>query len=140
MGLGFIGMLWSAVYVSSLDTMASPPLIVKKRLPVWSLCWQLLTIPAILVHFLARPADVSSLHGPELSGLLPLSDVKAVKKALECSVNNVLMACVTGAPQRYLPVITPSEVHVSVPVTMRTAKDFENLVLENKFTPYVNLN
>jgi WS/DGAT/MGAT family acyltransferase len=54
---------------------------------------------------------------------MPLAEVKAVAAALACSVNDVLVACITGALRRYLleqgEAVDGVEVRALVPVNMR---------------------
>ncbi len=55
---------------------------------------------------------------------LPLVEVKAVSKALNCSINDVLLSCVAGAIGEYLKscgdTIAGQEIRVMVPVNLRT--------------------
>ena len=57
---------------------------------------------------------------------LPLADVKAVSKALDCSVNDVLLSCVAGAIGAYLKSfgddVANQEIRVMVPVNLRTTE------------------
>jgi diacylglycerol O-acyltransferase / wax synthase len=66
---------------------------------------------------------------------LPLEEVKAVSKALNCSINDVLLACVAGALRNYLlqhePVAKDTEMRAMVPVNLRPLKDAYKL--GNKF-------
>ncbi len=66
---------------------------------------------------------------------LPLDEVKAVSKALNCSINDVLLACVAGALRNYLlqhePVAKDTEMRAMVPVNLRALKDAYKL--GNKF-------
>jgi diacylglycerol O-acyltransferase / wax synthase len=66
---------------------------------------------------------------------LPLDEVKAVSKALNCSINDVLLACVAGALRNYLlqhePVAKDTEMRAMVPVNLRPLKDAYKL--GNKF-------
>ena len=87
------------------------------------------------------PRDSSPLHGPECSGVkrvawtdeIDLGGIKEVKNSLGATVNDVLMACVAGAFQRY------AETHgeplkrfrVSMPVNVRWPT--EPLLMENRF-------
>ena len=54
---------------------------------------------------------------------LPLADVKAVGKALNCSINDVLLSCVAGAIGEYLrahgDAIDGNEIRAMVPVNLR---------------------
>lgn len=58
---------------------------------------------------------------------IPLDEVKAISKALRCSINDVLLACVAGAIGRYLRMHgdDPSgqEIRAMVPINLRTAQD-----------------
>jgi diacylglycerol O-acyltransferase / wax synthase len=66
---------------------------------------------------------------------LPLDEVKAVCKALNCSINDVLLSCVAGALRNYLlqhePVAKDTEMRAMVPVNLRPLKDAYKL--GNKF-------
>jgi diacylglycerol O-acyltransferase / wax synthase len=66
---------------------------------------------------------------------LPLDEVKAVSKALNCSINDILLACVAGALRTYLlqhePVAKDTEMRAMVPVNLRPLKDAYKL--GNKF-------
>jgi WS/DGAT/MGAT family acyltransferase len=66
---------------------------------------------------------------------LPLTDVKAAGKALGCSVNDVLLACVAGAIREYLLArgesLERAELRAMVPVNLRRAGDADSL--GNKF-------
>jgi WS/DGAT/MGAT family acyltransferase len=66
---------------------------------------------------------------------LPLDDVKAVGKALGCSVNDVLLASVAGAVRAYLVErgedVAGCEVRAMVPVNLRDPKKWQDL--GNKF-------
>jgi diacylglycerol O-acyltransferase / wax synthase len=66
---------------------------------------------------------------------LPLDEVKAVCKVLNCSVNDVLLSCVAGALRNYLllhePVAKDTEMRAMVPVNLRPLKDAYKL--GNKF-------
>ncbi|HCX81187.1 MAG: diacylglycerol O-acyltransferase [Curvibacter sp. RIFCSPHIGHO2_12_FULL_63_18] len=54
---------------------------------------------------------------------IPLEEVKAVGKALNCSINDVLLSCVAGAIGEYLKeqgeVVTGKEIRAMVPVNLR---------------------
>jgi len=54
---------------------------------------------------------------------LPLADVKAVGKALNCSINDVLLSCVAGAIGQYLrghgDAVEDKEIRAMVPVNLR---------------------
>ena len=66
---------------------------------------------------------------------LPLNDVKAAGKALGCSVNDVLLACVAGALREYLSArgetVDGVEMRAMVPVNLRRPDDETSL--GNKF-------
>jgi WS/DGAT/MGAT family acyltransferase len=98
--------------------------------------------PGVLLSRLLWRADRHALHGPKLSGRkqvawtapLDLHVVKAAKDRLGATVNDVLMASVSGALTRYL---APSlgealrDLRVSMPVNVRPLH--EPLVLDNRF-------
>jgi hypothetical protein len=54
---------------------------------------------------------------------LPLDEVKAIGKALNCSVNDVLLSCVAGAIGQYLrtqgDVVDGVEIRAMIPVNLR---------------------
>ena len=58
---------------------------------------------------------------------LPLEEVKVVGRSLQCSVNDVLLACVAGALGRYLRMngesVQGKEIRVMVPVNLRSLSD-----------------
>ena len=58
---------------------------------------------------------------------IPLDEVKAVGKALNCSINDVLLSCVAGAIGSYLKSfgdeISGKEIRAMVPVNLRPLKD-----------------
>jgi len=66
------------------------------------------------------------------AGPIPLAEVKAVSKALECTVNDVLIAAVTGALRSYMlaeggdPSTTP-EIRATVPVNLRPLEHAKTL-------------
>ena len=66
---------------------------------------------------------------------LPVEEVKLVGKVLDCSINDVLLSCVSGAIRNYLrsrgEVVEGVEVRAMVPVNLRPLKDA--LQLGNKF-------
>jgi len=66
---------------------------------------------------------------------LPLTDVKAAGKALGCSVNDVLLACVAGAIREYLLArgesLERAELRAMVPLNLRRPSDANSL--GNKF-------
>lgn len=86
--------------------------------------------------------DATSLKG-EPSGAkavawnepIAINDVKAVGKALGCSVNDVLLACVTGALRSYLAsrgeAVDGCEFRAMVPVNLRDPRQWKEL--GNKF-------
>ena len=66
---------------------------------------------------------------------LPLREVQAVAHGLHCSVNDVLLSCVTGALGAYLrdqgDNVAGQEIRAMVPVNLRSAQDLHQL--GNKF-------
>ncbi|MEM1413158.1 MAG: wax ester/triacylglycerol synthase family O-acyltransferase [Pseudomonadota bacterium] len=85
-----------------------------------------------LAHALALPNDpktqLKGRLGPRKEVAwaepLPLEEVKAVSRAFRCTVNDVLIACVSGAVRRYLLETTGAEavaadVRATVPVNLR---------------------
>lgn len=98
--------------------------------------------PFKLLGLAAAPRDDSPLHGPECSGTkrvawtdpIDLAMIKDVKNTLGATVNDVLMACVAGAFQRYAranggePL---SRLRVSMPVNVRWPD--EPPAMDNRF-------
>jgi WS/DGAT/MGAT family acyltransferase len=85
-----------------------------------------------LAHALALPNDprtcLKGRLGPRKEVAwaepLPLDEVKAVGKAFGCTVNDVLIACASGALRRYLlehcePGDTTADIRATVPVNLR---------------------
>jgi WS/DGAT/MGAT family acyltransferase len=62
---------------------------------------------------------------------VPLAEVKAVGKALNCSVNDVLLSCVAGAIGEYLRAlgddVTGQEIRAMVPVNLRPIEEADKL-------------
>lgn len=99
-------------------------------------------IPAVLLERALWRADRHALHGARLGGhkrvawtrRFPLDEVKRFKDAFGATVNDVLMALVSGAIGRYLQSSGSGAVpyiHVSMPVNMRNLDD--PLAMENRF-------
>jgi len=93
-----------------------------------------------LVRSLALPADPKTLFKGRLgvrkrvawAEPLPLADVKALSKAYGCTVNDVLIAAVTGALRNYMleQGEAPSksiEIRATVPVNLRPLEHAKNL-------------
>jgi WS/DGAT/MGAT family acyltransferase len=98
--------------------------------------------PGVLLTRLLWRADRHALHGPKLSGRkqvawtepLDLRVVKAAKDSLGATVNDVLMAAVSGAFTRCIPPAAGSllrDLRISMPVNVRPLH--EPLVLDNRF-------
>ncbi|NMO21725.1 wax ester/triacylglycerol synthase family O-acyltransferase [Pyxidicoccus fallax] len=66
---------------------------------------------------------------------VPLERVKALGRALGCTVNDVLLAAVTGALRRYLEArdVVPEDVHALVPVNLRPLDEPVPRELGNRF-------
>ena len=101
-----------------------------------------LAAPMVLLSRTLWPRDRHPLHGPKLSGRkrvawtapLDLTVVKQVKDRLGATVNDVLMACVSGAFSRYLAAQAHAGVtqfRVSMPVSVRPVG--APPTLENRF-------
>ncbi len=62
---------------------------------------------------------------------IPLDEVKAVSKALDCSVNDVLLSCIAGAIGAYLQSLGDAtrgqEIRAMIPVNLRTAEHAHDL-------------
>lgn len=62
---------------------------------------------------------------------IPLDEVKAVSKALDCSINDVLLSCVAGALGEYLKAqgdeVAGQEIRAMVPVNLRNAEQTQQL-------------
>ncbi len=101
-----------------------------------------LAAPGVLLSRLLWRPDRHALHGPRLSGLkrvawtepLDLRIVKAAKDRVGATVNDLLMASVSGAFSRCLEARSGqvlARLRVSMPVNVRPLD--EPLVLENRF-------
>ncbi|MBL8111969.1 MAG: wax ester/triacylglycerol synthase family O-acyltransferase [Acidobacteria bacterium] len=90
---------------------------------------------------LMSPDPMTAFKGPlgvakraAWSGPIPLADVKRVGRALSATINDVLLACATGALRRYLAGGEPLhdlEVRAVVPVNLRSPTD--TVRLGNRF-------
>jgi WS/DGAT/MGAT family acyltransferase len=101
-----------------------------------------LAAPGVLIRRMLWPADRHALHGPTLAGEkqvawtapMDIEVIKYAKNRLGATVNDVLMACVSGALSRFL-VRQGGELvrefHVSMPVNIRPQN--APLKLENRF-------
>lgn len=88
-----------------------------------------------LAKLLAMPSDsptrlkgrTSAVKRVAWSDLIPLSEVKALGKALGCSVNDILLSAVAGALRAYFKqkgeTVRGIEVRAMIPVNLRSAKD-----------------
>lgn len=101
-----------------------------------------LAAPGVLIRRMFWPRDSHALHGAKVSGVktvawtapMDLALFKEAKNRLGATVNDVLMACVSGALSRYLLERAGQVVgkfHVSMPVNIRPAD--APLALENRF-------
>lgn len=72
---------------------------------------------------------------------IPLDDVRAVSKALHCSINDVLLACVAGAIGQYLRMqgdaVAGKEIRTMVPVNLRSSADAYKLGNQFGLAPVV---
>ncbi|MDP1611456.1 MAG: wax ester/triacylglycerol synthase family O-acyltransferase [Sulfuritalea sp.] len=87
-----------------------------------------------LAKLLAMPGDsptslkgkTSTVKRVAWSDLIPLGEVKALGKALSCSVNDILMAAVAGALRAYFQqkgeAVHDVEVRAMIPVNLRSAR------------------
>jgi diacylglycerol O-acyltransferase / wax synthase len=70
---------------------------------------------------------------------LPLAQVKELSKALGCSINDVLLACATGALRHYLlqqhPISANAEFRAMVPVSLRPPSKMQQLGNEFGLVP-----
>jgi diacylglycerol O-acyltransferase / wax synthase len=98
--------------------------------------------PAILIRRMLWAPDRHVLHGPKVSGQkrvawtapLELQVVKDIKNRLGATVNDVLMACVTGALSRYIEHRAGQiieRLRISMPVSVRSPQ--AAMTLENRF-------
>lgn len=103
-----------------------------------------LSAPGVLLKRLTWFPDRSHLHGPELSGTkrvawtqpLDLEVVKRAKNLVGATVNDVLMAAVSGAFSRHLARVgggSPRRFLISMPVNVRSPG--QPLKCENQFAP-----
>jgi len=101
-----------------------------------------LSIPGVLLGRAIWRPDRHALHGPPVGGrkrvawtrMLDLAEVKRFKNRFEATVNDVLMALVSGAIARYLETSgdqAVAQIRVSMPVNMRPPG--APLKMENRF-------
>ena len=101
-----------------------------------------LAAPGILLRRMLWTPDRHALHGPKVSGRkqvawtapLDLQIVKGIKDRLGATVNDVLMATVSGALSRYIEHRAGEVVHrlrISMPVSIRRPE--AAITLENRF-------
>ena len=101
-----------------------------------------LAAPAVLLRRVFWRPDRHALHGPSVGGrkrvawtrALPLAEVKRVKNLFGATVNDVLMALVSGAIANHLETSAGQRrrhIHISMPVNMRAAG--ATLRMENRF-------
>lgn len=115
---------------------------VARRSTVWDAVAAALAGPFLLSQKFLWRADRSAVHGPVLSGRkrvawtdpIAVHLVKRVKNAFGATVNDILMACVSSAFERYVrstsgEVLT--QLRVSMPVNVRSPD--EEPRMENKF-------
>ena len=108
-----------------------------------ALAWQAGGMVGELARVIALPDDPSTAYRAALSGRksvawadpLPLEDVKTIGRALECTVNDVLMSTVAGALGAWLReqghAVEGLKVRATVPVNLRGAET--TLTLGNRF-------
>ncbi|XP_031549438.1 uncharacterized protein LOC116286978 isoform X1 [Actinia tenebrosa] len=111
----------------------------KQRMYMW--CKAMLMGPSLVVKKFFTSADVSAVHGQELSGLktaswsqdVSLALVKEVKNATGTTVNDVMVSCIAGALHDYLETrgSTVEDMCASVPVDIRATE--QSLKAGNKF-------
>ena len=90
-------------------------------------------------HILLRAADPPTALKGELgvekrvawSDEVPLEKIKEIGRVSGCTVNDVLLAAVSGAIRRYLGIEEATDVHAAVPVDLRDPS--EPLSLGNRF-------
>lgn len=115
---------------------------VAKDTTVWQTVAAVLTGPYMLTKKLLWKSDRSVIHGPALSGQklvawtdpIELDLLKQVKNALGATVNDVLMACVSSAFERYVETRSGkplAQLRVSMPINIRPVS--EEPRMENKF-------
>jgi hypothetical protein len=115
---------------------------VARKSTAWDAAAAVLAGPFLLSQKFLWRADHSVVHGPTLSGRkrvswtepIPIDVVKAVKNACGATVNDVLMACVSSAFERYVRTKSGApltRLRVSMPVNVRAPG--EEPRMENKF-------
>jgi WS/DGAT/MGAT family acyltransferase len=135
MSLKALGVAGAAA-ARSLGLLLDPQRATAGALGVGRLAWQVVTDAAAL----ALMPDDSATRLKGKPGMakqvawcppIPLDDVKAVGKALNCSVNDVLLSCVAGAIGAYLrshgDATAGQEIRAMVPVNLRTAEHSHDL-------------
>ena len=147
-GMGLLGMLFSSADSVNDDKNKGgnrANKIAKQKPKNWKLFFSVPFFPLYWLKALIVTPDRNALHSTDLvlTGdrkvsweALSLDDVKDVKNALGCSVNDVMLACLAGAFRNYLleTETKPSDVHVAVPISLRTSKEMANLQMYNKIS------
>jgi len=130
-GLALVPVLFSVMDASQADIALPGDKVAKRKQSKLALAAKLPVLgPWVLAQKMAWRADRSPVHGPELSGTkrvawtrkFPVDQIKAVKNRFEATVNDVLMAAVAGAFQRYLEKsegTVPDRIRASMPVSVR---------------------
>lgn len=120
----------------SLGLLLDPPKGVAGTLGLGRLAWQVARDAAALAlmpddsatRLKGRPGATKRVAWCQP---IPLDEVKAVSKALKCSVNDVLLSCIAGAIGAHLRSLgdatTGQEIRAMIPVNLRTAEHAHDL-------------
>ncbi len=134
-GLALIPVLFSLMDDSAAEKGFPGDRVAKKPQSRWALAAKLPVMgPLVLAQKLLLKRDSSPVHGPDLGGVkrvswtrkFDLDQVKAIKDYFQATINDVLMACVGGAFQRYLGEVHDQvipRVRASMPVSVRAKGD-----------------
>lgn len=144
-GIGFVGMMLNAVDPTKPKETNLQKKIAKMKPSKLQLLYRLPMVPFCWLKAFTRSADSNELHGVRLSGKrhffssqpIPFEEVKQLKDALQCTVNDVLMACLAGAFHAYFARENSSvipDITLAVPVSMRSLKEMQNIKLCNKIS------
>lgn len=148
-GIGFVGMMLGAVDSTDNDSEGLEKKIAKMKLSTFQLLTRVPMIPYCWLKTMLLTEDANPLHnGTPLSGNrcfssspdISLTEVKMIKSALNCTVNDLLMACLAGAFRTYFANHSTSvpdvakHMKVAVPVSMRSAAQMKRITLCNKIS------
>ena len=143
-GGALVKMMMASLFDEEVPLAIAPPKLFGATTKLKKILQAVFTTPMMQLNLLLKTFDLNALHGPKLSGdklvawshNLDLEFVKKMKTAGNCTVNDVLMACLAMAFQSYFRrncSVCPKSIRCSVPVDMRPPKPGDR-TLDNQFS------